>query len=142
MKKVLLSLLAGFLATASFSQSARDWMLGVNVDLIKSNQHGYFERTQAGAEVNYFLVKELTATGGLEYWTEQNQPSLVIGGRWYPVPEAYVRLRGLVGANDLSIGGGWAKPYRDQWRFEAMGDIYADGFIAIRAGFAYIFKAK
>jgi hypothetical protein len=142
MKRMLLLACSLFLALPSFSQIAKDFMIGGAVDLIKSNQHGYFERAQGSVEANYFFSRILTGTAGVEYWTEGHKASFVIGGRWFPVPEAYVRLRGLVGANDISIGGGWAKPFKESWRFEAMGDIYAKGHIAIRAGVAHVFRRK
>lgn len=143
MKSILAFAAALFVTVPCFSQSVNDFLIGVNLDLIKSNQHGYFERTQAGVEVNYFLFSgKFAATGGAEYWTANKQLSSVVGARWYPVPEAFVRLRALIGANEVSLGGGWAKPLNENWRFEAMGDFYTDGHIAIRAGVAYHFQKQ
>jgi hypothetical protein len=142
MKKLLLVICTLFSTLSSFSQIAKDFMVGGAVDLIKSDQHGYFERVQGGVEVNYYFSRKFAGTTGVEYWTEGSEFSFVVGGRWFPVPEAFVRLRGLVGANDISVGGGWAKPFKEDWRFEAMGDIYAEGHITIRAGVAYIFRRK
>ncbi len=122
-----------------FAQIQKDFLIGLNLDLIKSNQSAYFQRGQVGGEVNYYLSTKITATGGLEYWTQNRQLSAVAGARWYPVPEAFVRVRGLVGANDLSVGGGWAKPFKANWRFESMADFYFKGQIAIRVGFAHLF---
>lgn len=140
MRKILFG--AVFLLTInSHAQNSKDLILGINADLIKSNNDGYFEKAQASGEVNYFLLRKFTATGGIEYWTDDDQFSLVIGGRWYPIEEAFIRLRGLIGADDISIGGGWAKPLNENWRVEAMGDVYFNGYIAIRAGFAYIIRA-
>jgi hypothetical protein len=142
MKRILLFVCLLFLTLTSFSQIAKDFMIGGAVDLIKSNQHGYFERTQGGVEANYFFSRTFTGMIGIEYWTEDHTISFVVGGRWFPIPEAFVRLRGLVGANDISVGGGWAKPFKENWRFEAISDIYADGHIAIRAGVAHVFRRK
>jgi hypothetical protein len=142
MKKLIFFFTACFIITTSFSQIAKDFMIGGAVDLIKSDQDGYFKRALGGVEVNYFFSRKFTGTGGMEYWTEGNEVSFVVGGRWFPVPEAFIRLRGLVGANDISIGGGWAKPLNENWRFEAIGDIYVEGHIAIRAGVAYVFRRR
>jgi hypothetical protein len=65
-----------------------------------------------------------------------------VGGRWYPVADAFVRARGFIGANDVSIGGGWVKPLKEHLRFEAIGDVYFDGQIAIRCGLSYTFPRK
>lgn len=143
MKSILSFAAALLLAIPCFSQSVNDFLIGANLDLIKSNQHGYFERIQAGAEMNYFFFsRKIAGTGGVEYWTANKQLSSVIGARWYPVPEAFVRLRALIGANDVSLGGGWAMPLNRIWRFEAMGDFYTDGHIAIRAGVTYHFQRQ
>lgn len=117
-------------------------MFSAHADLIKSDNTAYFEKLQASTEVNYFLHERITATGGLEYRTDDREMSVVVGGRWFPIPEAFIRMRGLIGANELSVGGGWAMPLNDKWKFEAMGDVYTGGNIAIRAGFAYILHVK
>ena len=143
MKKILLSLLlSGFITLSAYSQIAKDFMIEANLDLIKSDNDGFFEKAQGGAALNYFISRKFNATGGIEYWTDDNEVSFVMGARWYPVPDAFIRLRGLIGANDIAIGGGWAKPLNEDWRFEALADIYAEGHIAIRAGFNYIIRRK
>jgi hypothetical protein len=122
-----------------FAQIQKDFLIGLHLDLIKSDQSAYFQRAQFGGEINYYLSTKFTATGGLEYWTSNKQFSAVIGARWFPVEEAFVRVRGLVGVNDISIGAGWAKPFKESWRFESIADVYFDGQIAIRVGFAHLF---
>lgn len=124
------------------AQNSKDFTIGTQVDIVKSDYHGYFERVQAGFEANYFFSAKFSVTGGAEYWSERSQFSGVIGGRWFPVPDAFVRARGFFGANDISIGGGWVKPLKEHLRFEAIGDVYFDGQIAIRAGLAYTFQKK
>lgn len=141
MRKILL--LAFALTTLpSYSQIAKDIMIGSSLDLIKSNYDGLFEKIQLGAEMNYFISRKFTVTGGVEFWTQGEEISLVMGARWYPVAEAFLRMRGLVGANDIALGGGWAKPLNESWKFEAIVDYYFNGDIAIRAGFAYIIRRK
>jgi hypothetical protein len=120
----------------SFSQPTRYFLVGANLDLIKSDHDGYFEKWQGGVEVNYFFLKEFSATAGLEIWTREGA-SAVVGSRWFPVKDAYIRLRGLIGENDVSIGGGWAKPMTENLRFESMADFYFKGNFSIRAGIAY-----
>jgi len=126
------------MSLSCFSQNKNDLIVGVQADLIKTNNSGYFQRLQTGAEGNYFFHKKFTATGGIEYWSGNKQLSLTTGLRWYPVDEAFIRFRGLLGANDFSLGGGWTMPVKDKLRFEAMGDFYFAGHITIRAGFTYL----
>ncbi|HEY0655105.1 MAG TPA: hypothetical protein VGD65_18350 [Chryseosolibacter sp.] len=124
-------------STVCFSQTKGDILIGVQLDLIKTNNSGYFQRLQAGTEGNWFFHKRFTATGGFEYWSENRQPSLVTGVRWYPIEEAFLRVRGLLGANDFAVGGGWSMPVNEKIRFEALSDFYFAGHITIRAGFTY-----
>jgi len=117
-------------------------MVGGNMDLIKTDYSSFFDKGQVGLEANYFVVRHFAASGGLELWTKQKS-SFMMGMRWYPHDHVFVRLRGLIGANDVSVGGGWAKPINDRWRFEAMGDFYVTNTeFAIRAGVCYVIKSK
>jgi len=138
------SLAIFFLLISHFihAQNKKDFTIGIQVDIVKSDYHGYFERVQTGFEAIFFLSQKFTVTGGAEYWSESSQFSGVIGGRWYPVPDAFIRARGIFGANDVSIGGGWVKPLKENLKFEAIGDIYLDGQIAIRAGLSYRLPGK
>jgi hypothetical protein len=139
MKFVLVAGLVLFSITV-FSQFNKGLLMGTHMDLIKSNHDGYFEKAQIGLEANYFLSEHFTATGGLEFWTREGA-SAVMGTRWYPVPDAYIRLRGMIGNNnDVSIGGGWAKPISETIRLESMADFYFEGDFSIRAGFAFMLK--
>jgi hypothetical protein len=142
MEKIFITAILVLITNTTHAQIAKDLMINAHGDLIKSDNSGYFEKIQTSIEVNYFVSRKFTATGGFEFWTDGPEASVIIGGRWCPIPEAFVRLRGLIGTNDISIGGGWAKPLKNNWRFEAIGDIYAEGHIAIRAGFAYIIRIK
>jgi hypothetical protein len=128
----------------SFTASAQhegDVLVGINLDLIKSDYDGYFQKTQVGLEGNYFFSEKFTATAGVEVWTRDGV-SGVIGVRWYPITDAYIRARALFGQNDLSIGGGWAKPMTEELRFESMADFYFNGTFCIRAGFAFLIRRK
>jgi hypothetical protein len=140
MKRIALIplLIFPFLVSA---QIAHDFLVGTSLDLIKSDNDGYFEKAQVGLEVNYFVTRKFTGTVGVEVWTRDNA-SAVLGARWYPIQDAFVRLRGLIGENDISIGGGWAKPMTEELRFEAMADFYFDGNFSIRGGIAYLIRRK
>lgn len=140
MNKLALFILSFLSTTACVSQSKNDLLIGVQADLIKTNNTAYFQRFQFGAEGNYFLHKKFSATGGIEYWTTNTELSLTTGARWYPIEDAFIRVRGLLGANDFAIGGGWSMPVKaTNFRFEALSDFYFAGHIAIRAGFTYTF---
>jgi hypothetical protein len=125
----------------SMAQIAEDLMVGGHFDVVKTDYSNILEKVQFGAEVNYFAAKKITATAGFEYWTEEGI-SFLVGGRWYPRENAFVRVRGLVGANDLSIGGGWSKPINENLKFEAIGDFYFKFDFAIRVGVVYIMRKK
>lgn len=149
MKRLGLILVYFLISYNSFSQIAKDFMIGASLDLVRSDYDSFFEKVQTGAEFNYFLSRKFTATGGVEYWSSGNQISFVMGARWYPIQEAFIRVRGLVGANDIAFGGGWNKPIalnkqqltKRNWYFEAMADVYVkQSNFAIRAGLVYIFK--
>jgi hypothetical protein len=123
-----------------YSQYNDGVLIGSNLDLIKSDHDGYFEKVQVALEANYFLSEKFSATGGIEVWSRDGA-SAVMGTRWYPVQDAFVRLRGMIGKNnDISIGGGWAKPMTETLRFESMADFYFEGTFSIRAGFAVILR--
>jgi len=116
-------------------------MVGGALDLIKSDNSGFLDKAQIGLEGNYFITRKFTGTAGVEFWTSDDV-SFVLGARWFPIDEAFVRVRGLLGENDFAIGGGWTKPLNENLRFEAMGDFYFKGEFAIRAGVAYVFRRK
>lgn len=126
-------------SAAAHAQDEADYTVALHIDLVKTDNLRLFDKAQFGAEVNYFIKDRFTATSGFEIWTG-DEFSFLIGGRWYPTEEAFVRARGLIGANVLSIGGGWMKPINDNFRFEAMGDFYFNVDFSIRAGIIYIIR--
>lgn len=141
MKRLIFALSLLLTCIACFSQNSKDLLLGTNLDLIKSDYDGYFEKAQAGLEGNYFFSEKFAATGGVEVWTRTGV-SAVIGARWYPIRDAFIRARGLIGENDISAGAGWAKPITEDLRFEAMADFYFQGTFCIRAGIAFHIKNR
>jgi hypothetical protein len=124
------------------AQSNNDIMIGGSLDLIKTDYSSFLNKAQIGLEGNYFVLRHFAASAGIEIWTKQTS-SFMMGMRWYPYDHVFVRLRGLIGTNDVSFGGGWVKPINDTWRFEAIGDFYvAETEFAIRAGMNYVIKSK
>ncbi len=105
-------------------------LIGGGIDILKSNNSGFGNQVQLGAELNYFINSEFSITGGFENWTA-GTTSLVLGGRYYIQNDIFARIRGLIGGNDISIGGGYSHPVNKHWRVEAMGDIYFQGDFAI-----------
>lgn len=139
MKKYIL--IGLFLSSVSLSQAqiANDVMVGGGFDLIKTDYTSFFGKAQLGVEANYFITKDFTGTAGLEVWTAE-QLSFVLGGRYYPMDELFVRARGLIGVNDLSIGAGWTKPIGEKLRLEAIADFYFDLELSVRVGVGYVFR--
>ena len=136
-KRLLLLFLLLAPAAFTLAQNKNDLLTGFQTDLIKTGNSRYFQRFQTGAEGNYFLHKKFSATGGIEYWSGNRQLSLTTGARWYPMEDAFIRFRGLLGANDFAVGGGWSMPVKENLRFEALSDFYFAGHITIRVGFTY-----
>jgi hypothetical protein len=118
-------------------------MVGVSGDLAKTDTDGLLKKAQIGTEINYFLHRKFTVSGGIDVWTgSDDKVSFIIGGRWFPTDDFFVRARGLVGQNDISIGGGWTQPVGENFKFEAIGDFYFKGEFAIRVGINYVFRQK
>ena len=134
---IFIIVLLGF--TQSYTQSRGSIMLGGGLDLLKSDINNIADKTQVGFEVNYFLLRNYSVTGGLEIWTRGNE-SFILGMRWYPVENIFARFRGLIGENEVSIGAGYWRNIDNNWRFEGMADLYFQGDIAFRAGVAYLFR--
>lgn len=122
---------------AAWCQRAQQLMIAVHADLIKSDNDGFFEKMQGGLEGSYYLSRKFAATTAIEWWTGSDIV-VVAGARFSPIDEAFIRIRSLIG-EDLSFGGGFAKPLSHRVRIEAMADYYFRGPLAIRAGLAYGF---
>jgi hypothetical protein len=140
MKRIIFSLvLIMGLQAATNAQSTNDFMIGFGLDFLKTDFNAVGDKVQLGAELNYFLRNNFSVTGGFEFWS-QDRNSLIIGMRWYPIDNAFVRFRGLLGENDLALGFGWSKALDRNFRFEAMGDYYTTGDFAVRAGIAFVIR--
>ncbi len=136
-------LVLGFIITGSLllkAQSSQDIVVSGAMDVIKTDNIKPFDKAQIGLEANYFIQRHFAVGAGAEFWTRQKN-SFVMGARWYPSENFFVRFRGLIGANDAALGAGWSKALNESWRFEAIGDFYfTDVEFAARAGVSYIIK--
>jgi hypothetical protein len=139
MKIVIIALLCIASARVAHTQSTTDIMVGGGFDLFKTDNRKVFDKAQVNLEANYFVVRHFAVGAGVELWTA-NPNSFVMGMRWYADDNFFARLRGLIGANDVSLGVGWSKPILTDWRFEALGDFYFRGDFGLRAGVAYIIR--
>ena len=136
------SIIITFLLTtslAAFGQDAHDRLVVVQGDLVKTDNVTPFRKAQFGGEFHYFATSSIAANAGFEVWTD-DEVSFSVGARWYPVNHAFVRVKGLIGENDLVIGGGWVVPLGNGFHFEASGDFYFKVDFSIRAGIAYIIR--
>src|SRR3954462_3593733 len=138
MKIFFVSVFAMLLFQMAAAQSTNDFLISGGFDFIKTDINKAFEKAQVGLEVNYFLQRKFAVGAGGEFWT-RGANLFVLGARYYPTENIFVRMRGLIGANDLAIGGGYSKPIHKYWRLEAMGDVYlAHPNFAFRGGVSYV----
>lgn len=140
MRFFLIVALLSSLAIITKAQSTNDIMLSGGMDLIKTDNTDLFSKAQFGIEANYFIVRHFAVGLGGEFWTEQKD-SFVMGARWYANDNVFVRFRGLIGANDAAIGGGYAKALTEYLRLEGMGDFYLSSTeFGVRIGLSYVIK--
>ncbi|WP_215226516.1 hypothetical protein [Echinicola shivajiensis] len=143
MKKILmllafpLFLWAGKEAHAQ--QAAGSYLISGALDLVKTDVPGVIRRYQIGAEANYFHWHNISFSGGYEFnYNRPNQVSL--GGRFYPLEPAFIRMRGLVGKDsDIAFGAGYTINLSYRLRLEGMVDYYAVSNVAgLRAGLSFL----
>lgn len=145
--KKLQNTLIGFLllfplAVSIMAQTSSNIMVGGGVDLIKSDNNGFAEKIQTGLEANYFINRSFSVSGGFEFWSgNNNNNSLILGLRWYPIQKLFIRFRGLIGQDDVGLGAGYAHVLNANWRLEVIGDYYMDqGAAGFRLGVAYVIR--
>lgn len=122
--------------TLAYGQRTQRIMIGVQADLIKTDNDGLFEKMQGGFEGSFYFSRKFAATTGIEWWSGHDEAVVAFGARFSPIDEAFFRIRSLW-QKDVAVGAGFAKPLKDNLRIEAIADFYFDGHIAIRAGIAY-----
>jgi hypothetical protein len=139
----IIAAFAFFVCLSAAAQSTKDILLGGAIDVLKTDNEKVFGKVQLGLEAHYFVLRRFAVGLGVEHWSQQPVTSFVMGARWYPADNIVVRFRGLTGANDVSLGGGWSKPLNSNFRVEIMGDFYFNSAdVALRLGGAYVFKGR
>ncbi|HRK54323.1 MAG TPA: hypothetical protein PK185_10435 [Cyclobacteriaceae bacterium] len=140
MKKLLIVVFILGMVNWVSAQSTSDIMIGGGVDFIKTDNPGVFEKSQIGFEVNYFVVRHFAVGLGAEIWSNQKN-SFAMGARWYANENVFLKFKGLIGANDVALGAGYAKALTQYLRLEGMGDFYVNSTeFGIRIGLAYVIK--
>lgn len=140
MKKYFLIGLFATVVSAVSAQSSNDLLLHVGIDVLKTDNQNLFEKAQVGVELNYFVLRHFAVGGGAEIWTDRRS-SFAMGVRWYANDQIFLRFRGLIGANEAAAGAGWAKPIGQNWRVEALSDLYLGNVdFALRAGVSYVIR--
>jgi hypothetical protein len=139
-RKSLLTLLICSLTMFGCAQSTHDVMVSGAMDLIKTDIKSAFNKAQFGFEAHYFVVRHFSVGAGAEIWTTNQKNSFMMGMRWYANDHVFLRFRGLIGANDASIGLGYAKPLNRNVLFESMGDFYFKGQFGLRFGLSFILR--
>lgn len=140
MKKLLIVVFILGMVNWVSAQSTSDIMIGGGVDFIKTDNPGVFEKSQIGFEVNYFVVRHFAVGLGAEIWSNQKN-SFAMGARWYANENVFLKFKGLIGANDVALGGGYAKALTQYLRLEGMGDFYVNSSeFGIRIGLGYVIK--
>lgn len=136
---MIVAVMLGMITCAS-AQSTSDIMIGGGLDFIKTDNPGLFEKSQIGIEVNYFVVRHFAVGLGGEIWSNQKN-SFAMGARWYANDNVFLKFKGLIGANDVALGGGYAKALTQYLRLEGMGDFYINSTeFGVRIGLAYVIK--
>jgi hypothetical protein len=139
-KKYFLTLVVLSLAITSRAQSTHDVLVGGGMDLLKTDNKVLFKKAQFGFEAHYFVVRHFAVGAGAELWTANQKNSFMMGMRWYANDHVFVRFRGLIGANNASLGLGYAKPLNQRILFESMGDFYFTGTFGLRFGLSFILR--
>lgn len=143
MKKILLlTAFSLFLWTnkeANAQQAEGSYMISGAFDLGRTDAPGVIRRYQIGLEANYFHWYNISFSGGYEFnYDGPNQVTL--GGRYYPLEPAFIRMRGLVGKDgDIAFGAGYTLNLSYRVRLEGMVDYYAVSNVAgLRAGLSFL----
>lgn len=139
MKKVL-TLIFLSIAFMGYTQSTHDFLVGGGLDLVKTDIIKVFDKAQTGLEAHYFVMRNFAVGAGIEAWSKQKN-SFMMGMRWYAADKVFLRLRGLIGANDVALGIGYSKPLSKFWRLEGIGDYYfVSTEFGVRAGISYVIR--
>ncbi len=132
------------LTLLSITSVSAQYLLNFGIDAYKTDNRDPFRfvnKAQFSAEVNYFLIQQLSLTVGVEAWTDQGV-FFVPGARFYPVAPFFFRFRPLVGKEvDYAMGFGYSRQISGPWRAEIMTDYYFENSnLALRFGVGYKLK--
>ncbi|GGZ19670.1 hypothetical protein GCM10007049_10200 [Echinicola pacifica] len=143
MKKILVLAISLFLLIGlkqgMAQQAEGSYLISGGFDLARTDAPGVIKRYQIGLEANYFHWHNISFSGGYEFnYNRGNQ--LTLGGRYYPLEPAFLRLRGLVGdESDIALGAGYTVNISYRVRLEGMVDYYAVSNVAgLRAGLSFL----
>lgn len=115
-----------------------------NIDLFKTQYQAPFRNLQAGLEAGYQLNDKVKITGGLEFWSREPTPLVVVGNRYYPFGATFIRYRALIGQTaDVAVGLGHNLKIGKSMMLEAATDYYLDGReIAFRLGLGFHWQKR
>ena len=133
--------LALVLILCSAIPASAQYLFNFGLDFYKTDNRDPFRfvnKAQFSAEVNYFLINQLSLTVGIEAWTDQGV-FFIPGARFYPVDPFFLRFRPLVGKEvDYALGFGYGRQLTGPWRLEVMTDYYFENSnLALRVGIGY-----
>lgn len=113
-------------------------------DVYKTNFVDPFQKLQAGVEAGYQMNDKVKFTGGLEFWTREPTPLVVVGNRYYPFGPTFIRYRALIGrSTDVALGLGHNIKIGKSLMLEAASDYYLDAReIAFRLGLGYHWQKR
>ena len=122
------------------AQGKGNFLLGVGMDLYRTDNSGFAERSQIGLEGNYFFASKFSGTVGLDFWSSR-ETFFVLGARFYPIDPVFIKMKGLIGDDsDVTLGMGYQRGIGGNFNFEGGMDFYFDpGELGIRLGLSYLF---
>ncbi|WP_226389604.1 hypothetical protein [Penaeicola halotolerans] len=142
MKKYILTTLLVILiiSPAVFAQSSGSFLISSGLDVYKTDNTGIADKVQFGLEGNYFVTSNFTFTGGVDFWSQGPNSSIIIGSRFYPIEPLFLRFRGLLRDNsDIALGAGYQVPISYRLRLEGMADYYMNQReLGLRIGLAFL----
>ena len=139
MKHVFVLALA--LTLVSSIPSHAQYLFNFGLDLYKTDNRNpvrFVNKAQFSAEANYFLIRQLSLTVGVEAQTDEGV-FFIPGARFYPVDPFFLRFRPLLGKDvDYAVGFGYGRQLTGPWRLEVMTDYYVEhSDLALRVGVGY-----
>lgn len=122
------------------AQGKGNFLLGVGMDLYRTDNSGFADRSQIGLEGNYFFASKFSGTVGLDFWSGR-ETFFVLGARFYPIDPVFIKMKGLIGDDsDVTLGMGYQRGIGGNFNFEGGMDFYFDpGELGIRLGLSYLF---